>query len=138
MVPVIFLVREQVGFSFSVASGSGLTRHTQRDFGRRRLSRALRDLAIGCQTMVDTLEQVQVCFANRIPLLIEGEPGTGKTQLVASLHADLGNIPSQLIRQAIRIRPLLLPDKLVTKIMACQVRVFLHGLSGQLESDRGR
>ncbi|MGQ7848103.1 sigma-54-dependent Fis family transcriptional regulator [Granulosicoccus sp. 3-233] len=92
-------VREQVACSsFSTVSGSGPKRRKQRDFGRRRLSRSLRNLAIGSRAMADSLEQVQVCFANRIPLLIEGESGTGKTRLVTSLHADLGNSPTQLVR----------------------------------------
>ncbi len=114
-------VREQVASSFPTASGSAQKRKTQRDFGRRRLSRALRALAIGSQAMADTLEQVQVCFANRIPLLIEGESGTGKTQLVTSLHADLGNTPAQLVRMDCSVFDESLMDRLQAGTLLNQV-----------------
>ena len=64
---------------------------------RRRLAPSLRELSVGSRLMVGILEQAQVCFHEGIPFLLEGESGTGKTELVKALHTAAGNSSSHLV-----------------------------------------
>jgi len=90
-------VLEQQGIVGSGQPRGGTRTDKQRSFGRRRLSVALRELSTGSRALSDTTEQMQVCFANRIPILLEGESGTGKTRLVKSLHGDAGYPKARLL-----------------------------------------
>lgn len=79
--------------------GRGWSRGKQqlRGFTRRRLAPSLRELSVGSRTMTAILEQAQVCFHNGIPFLLEGESGTGKTELIKALHTAAGESSAQLV-----------------------------------------
>ena len=62
----------------------GWRRRPQRPL-RRRLPPSLKTLAIGSRTMAAMCERARNSLAHGLPLLVEGETGTGKSALVASL-----------------------------------------------------
>ncbi|MEM7598289.1 MAG: helix-turn-helix domain-containing protein [Pseudomonadota bacterium] len=51
----------------------------------RRLPPSLKDLCIGAPSMTALCQRAQDCVEHGIPLLIEGETGTGKSALIAAL-----------------------------------------------------
>lgn len=55
---------------------------------QRRLSPSLKELTVGCGTMLRICEQAEDCLYHRLPLLIEGKTGTGKSALIAALLRD--------------------------------------------------
>ena len=64
---------------------------------RRRLAPSLRDLAIGSERMADICENARQHFAQGLPILIEGETGTGKSALVTALMEASGVDPSRML-----------------------------------------
>uniref|UniRef100_UPI0014883C96 sigma 54-interacting transcriptional regulator n=1 Tax=Ruegeria sp. HKCCD8929 TaxID=2683006 RepID=UPI0014883C96 len=64
---------------------------------RRRLPPTLRQLAIGSETLADLFELAQAHFTRALPFTIEGASGTGKSALVAALHAAEGPHQSQIV-----------------------------------------
>ncbi|WP_168798021.1 sigma-54-dependent Fis family transcriptional regulator [Pacificoceanicola onchidii] len=58
---------------------------------RRNLPSTYKDLAVGSQTMAALCERAQNSFDHGVPMLIEGETGTGKSMLVKLLLASCRN-----------------------------------------------
>lgn len=54
----------------------------------RGLQTSARDLAVGSSAMAAICKEAKASFANGIPLVIEGETGTGKSALVSTLLSD--------------------------------------------------
>ncbi|MEL7462874.1 MAG: sigma 54-interacting transcriptional regulator [Pseudomonadota bacterium] len=68
-----------------------------RNRARRRLAPTLRELSHGDPQMTVVLERAQLHFAERNPMLIEGETGAGKSALITALRNAEGLSSSEVV-----------------------------------------
>ena len=61
---------------------------------RRRLPPALQELAIGSEAMASLCERARNFFERALPLVLEGETGTGKSAMITALHEGFGLAPN--------------------------------------------